>query len=421
MMAQDPAPGPRPRWPEGVDVRIWHRYFGSDFGEEEAAALREVLQQEHQTNGPQNRAFQAEFARFSGAAHAFTTSSCTTALMLAARLCGLRPGDEVVTTPLTFASTSQAVLSCGATPIFADVDPRTFNLDPASVEARLTPRTRAIFAVHLYGQCCDMDAIGEIARRRELRVIADAAHVVGGAYNGRPAGALGDAVAFSFHSSKNMTTLGEGGMLTTARDDWAAKVPLLRSMGVSYDIVHPNPLDYWLPLPYDVDDPDGYIPDNYRMSEAQAAVGRIQLRKVAALNARRQALAHRYTRGLGAVPGLVVPYEDPRSAHTHYLYALQVDETQVPFGRDDLMRILFRESGIHTITGYPPVYWFTLFQKRGYTRGLCPVAERVYGRWLLLPLYARMTDAEADYVIESVVRAASRLARGGSATKGGRP
>ncbi len=403
---------PRQRWPEGVEVRVWHRYFGSDFGAEELQVLAEVLQQEYQTNGPQNRAFQEEFAQFSGVPYAFTTSSCTTALMLAAQLCGLRPGDEVVTTPLTFASTSQAILSCGATPVFADVDPRTFNIDPASIASRITPRTRAIFVVHLYGQCCPMDAITALAADRGLAVIADAAHVVGGTYKGRPAGSLGDAATFSFHSSKNMTTLGEGGMLTTPRRDWAGRLPPLRSMGVNHEIEHPAPLDYWLPLPYDVDDADGYIPDNYRMSEAQAAVGRVQLRKVPALNTRRRAIARRYAEGLSGLPGIVTPYEDPECEHTFYLYGLIVDETRAGFTRDDLMRALFREHGVHTLSGYPPVYWFTLFQKRGYVRGVCPAAEQVYSRMLVLPLYARMTDDEVSYVIESATRAAHRLGGG---------
>lgn len=401
----------RRRWPEGVDVKIWHRYFGSEFGIEEVQALLDVLQQEFLTNGPQTLAFQEEFAAFCGVPHAFTTSSCTTALALGAQLCGLGPGDEVVTTPLTFVSTSQAVLACGATPVFADVDPLTFNIDPSSVAERITPRTKAVFVVHLNGQCCDMDRINAIAASHRLRVVADAAHVVGATYKGRPAGSLGDASAFSFHSSKNMTTLGEGGMLTTPRAEWAAKVPPLRSMGVMYtlDEPRPDPLDYWLPLPYEVDDPDGYIPDNYRMSEAQAAVGRVQLRKVARLNARRRAIAHRYTEALQNLEGIVPPYEDPNGQHVYYLYSLLVDQAVAGVSRDALMRTLFRDFGIQTITGYPPAYWFKTYRKRGYDRGLCPVAERIYGQVMTLPLNPRMTDDEVDYVIESTRKAVQKL------------
>jgi perosamine synthetase len=414
-MAQtlQPSRSARPRWPEGVDVKVWHRYCGTEFGIEEVQALIEVLQQEFLTNGPQNQAFQEEFAAFCGVPHAFTTSSCTTALGLAAQLCGLGPGDEVVTTPLTFVSTSQAVLACGAVPIFADVDPLTFNIDPTSVAERITSKTRAIFVVHLNGQCCDMDRISALAAAHDLRVVADAAHVVGATHQGRPAGSLGDAAAFSFHSSKNMTTLGEGGMLTTRRDDWAAKVPILRSMGVMYGLEEPrpDPLDYWLPLPYEVDDPDGYIPDNYRMNEAQAAVGRVQLRKVVRMNARRRAIAHRYTEALQDVEGIAPPYEDPHGAHVYYLYSLLVDQARAGVSRDDLMRVLFRDFGVHTITGYPPAYWFKTYRKRGYPRGQCPVAERVYGQVMSLPLSPRMTDDEVDYVIESVLKAVRKLRR----------
>lgn len=404
-----PSSGARSRWPGGVPVRVWHKYFGSEYGDEERQALAEVLTQEHQTNGPQVQAFQQEFGASCGA-HAFATSSCTTALMLAAQLCRLRPGDEAVTTPLTFASTSLAILSCGATPVFADVDPRTFNIDPDSVADRITPRTKALFVVHLYGQCCDMDRLVALAARHGLVVISDAAHVVGATYKGRPSGSLGDASAFSFHSGKNMTTLGEGGMLVTPRDDWAARVPKLRSMGVDYEIPRDDPLDYWLPLPYDVVEPDGYVPNNYRMNEAQAAVGRAQLRKVSALNERRRRIAHRYTDALQDLPGLRVPFEDPNGTHVYYLYSLVVDPSQAPFTRDDLMRVLFREFGVHTITGYPPVYWFTMYQTRGYARGLCPVAERVAAQTVCLPLYAQMTERDVDYVIESVTVAVRRLA-----------
>jgi dTDP-4-amino-4,6-dideoxygalactose transaminase len=279
------------RWPEGIDVKVWHNYFGSEFGDEELAAVTETLKQEYLTNGPQTQAFQEEFAAYCGVRHAFTTSNCTTALRLAAQLCGLGPGDEVITTPLTFIATSEAVLACGATPVFADVDARTFNLDPESVRAKITPRTKAIFLVHLTGQCCDMDPILDLAKQHGLKVVEDAAHTVGATYKGRKAGALGDAATFSFHSIKNMTSLGEGGMLTTPHAAWAAKVPQMRSMGVTYahEMGRPDPLDYWLPLLYEVDDIDGYIPNNYRMNECQAAVGRVQLRKVDALTERRRA------------------------------------------------------------------------------------------------------------------------------------
>jgi dTDP-4-amino-4,6-dideoxygalactose transaminase len=395
--------------PGGVEVKVWHQACGSDFGAEEIQALAEVLQQEQQTEGPQNQAFQEEFARLCGVPYAFTLSNCSVALMLAGQLCGLQPGDEVVTTPLTFVSTSTAILSCGAIPMFADIDPRTFNIDPASVAERITPRTRAIFVVHLFGQCCNMDAINAIAREHGLRVIEDAAHVTGTTYKGRPSGSLGDAAAFSFHSRKNITTLGEGGMLTTGHAEWAVKVPRLRGIGLDYGIERPDPRDYWLPLPYDVDVPNGYIPSNYRMNEAQAAVGRVQLRKVPAMNAKRRAIARRYSEGLAGLPGIVLPYEDPNCEHIYYLYALLVDETHAGFTRDDLMRLLFREFGVQTITGYPPAYAFTVYQKRGYTRDLCPVTEQVYSRIMMLPVYARLTDAEVDYVIGSVTRAVKKL------------
>lgn len=405
------APRSGHRWPEGVEVKIWHRYFGSEYGLEEVQAVLETLQQEYLTNGPQTLAFQEEFAAYCKVPYAFATSSCTTALWLIAQLCGLSPGDEVITTPLSFVATSEAILACGAVPVFADVDPRTFNIDPDSVAARVTPRTRAIFVVHLNGQCCDMDRIGAVAAAHGLLVGEDAAHAVGALYKGRAAGSLGDAAAFSFHSSKNMTTLGEGGMVTTRHEAWAAKIPRMRGMGVSYSegVSRPDPMDYWLPLPYEVDDPDGYVPNNYRMSECEAAVGRVQLRKVDRLNARRRALARRYTEALRGLAGIIPPYEHPDCCHVYYLYPVLVDQARAGFSRDDLMRILFREFGIHTIPGYPPTYWFNMYRKRGYARGLCPVAERVYSQMMLLPLYAGLTDLEQEYVIDSLTQAVRKL------------
>jgi dTDP-4-amino-4,6-dideoxygalactose transaminase len=392
-----------------VHVKVAHMPLGSDFGLEEGQALLEVLRQDRLTEGPQNAAFETEFARMSGVPYAFTMANCSVALILAGTLCGLRPGDEVITTPLTYVSTTTSILSVGATPVFADIDPRSFNIDPESIVSHLTPRTRAIYVVHLFGQCCDMDAVAAIARAHDLRVIEDAAHVTGMTYNGRPAGSLGDAGAFSFHSRKNITTLGEGGMLTTARADWAERIPPLRGIGVNHSVQRDDALDYWLPLPYDVDAPDGYIPTNYRMSEAQAAVGRVQLRRVPEMNARRRAVARRYSEGLAGLRGIATPYEERAGEHSYYLYALLVDPATAGFTRDALMRTLYREFGVQAITGYPPAYWFSLFQKRGYARGLSPVAERVYGNVLMLPVYARLTDVEIDYVIDSVTRAVRGL------------
>lgn len=399
--------GSAPR--DRVHVRVAHQPFGSDFAREELDALSQVMQQDRMTEGPQNEAFEEEFARSCGVPHAFAIANGSVGLLMAAQLCELRAGDEVITTPLTFISTGTAILACGATPVFADIDPQTFTIDPTSVAERLTPRTRAVFVVHLFGQCCDMDAINAIAAARGLRVIEDAAHVTGATYKGRPAGSLGDAGVFSFHSRKNISTLGEGGMLTTRHAEWAARIPLLRSIGINYAIARDDPDDYWLPLPYDVDAPDGYIPNNYRMNEAQAAVGRVQLRKVAALNQRRREVARRYTEALTGLQGVRTPHEARDGEHIYYLYTLLVDKVEAGFTRDDLMRTLFREFGVQTLTGYPPIYWFKIFRDRGYRAGLCPVTEHVYRRIISLPLYARMTDDDVNYVIAGVQGAVDRL------------
>ena len=262
--------------PEGVEVKVPFRFLGSPYGPEELEAVSRVMESGWLTTGLETVAFEQQFAEHHRVPYACAVANCTAALHLAAQLCHLEPGDEVITTPITFVSTNQAILAAGATPVFVDVDDRTWNIDPERVIERVTPRTRAIFLTHLAGQMCDMDAVMAIAREHDLLVVEDCAHAAGATYKGRFAGAIGDAGCFSFHAIKNMTTLGEGGMVTTRRDDFALKLPWLRSMGTrypgdSFDDGTPGP------RPYEIDDVDGVVPSNVRMNEAQAAVGQVQL------------------------------------------------------------------------------------------------------------------------------------------------
>ena len=395
--------------PEGVEVRVPYRFLGSPYGPEELEAVRRVMDGGWLTTGLETVRFEREFAEYHGAPYAYAVSNCTAALHIAAQLCGLEAGDEVITTPITFISTNQAILATGAEPVFVDVDERTWNIDPERIAERVTARTRAIFLTHLAGQMCDMDAIMEIARAHGLLVVEDCAHTAGATYKGRFAGTFGDAGCFSFHAIKNMTTLGEGGMVTTGRDDFALKVPWLRSMGTrypgdSFDDGTPGP------RPYDIDDVDGVIPGNVRMNEAQAAVGQVQLRKLRSMLERRRAIAHAWSEQIERVPGMTPPYEDPDCEHAFHIYAAYVDPETAGFTNQELAERLLHDHGVQCFPGlYRPSYLFGLYRKRGFEPGQCPVAERAAQNTIQLPLAPQVTDEQVEYVGTALLRAAESL------------
>lgn len=399
------------RLPEGLQVKIAQSYFGSSYGLEEAEAVLRVMQQEWLTNGPNVADFEKEFAAYIGTPYAFALSNCTQALHLANQVFDIGAGDEVITTPITFVATAQPIVEKGATAVFADVDPRTRNLTAATIFEKITPRTRAIYLVHEAGLPCEMGPVMELARAHNLLVLEDAARAPGATYRGQKVGSFGDAGVFSFHSSKNMTTLGEGGMLTTSRDDVAAEVPMLRYMGVRYAYEDPDRAerDYWLPFIFDVLDLHGQVGHNYRMNEAQAAVGRVQLKKLDDLNAKRREMARYLSAGLAEIPGITPPYEPPETTHVYYTYSFEVDPAEAGGGRDELMRLLAYERGVQVATINLPIYLHRLFRDRGYGEGLCPQAERAFAGCVNLPFHPRLGRDQLDYLIDSVRWAVDRL------------
>jgi perosamine synthetase len=397
--------------PPGVSIRVPYSFMGAPYGEEELAAVRRVFDSHWLTTGAETVAFEQQWRDFHNVEYAFTMSSCTAALHVAAQLCRIREGDEVLTTPLTFVSTNQAVLGQGAVPVFVDVDSQTWNIDPEQITASITPRTKAIFVTHLAGQMCDMDPILDVAREHDLLVVEDCAHAQGARYNEGFAGSFGDIGCFSFHAIKNMTTLGEGGMITTGKDEFAVKIPWLRSMGSRYpDDPHDDGSPG--PRPYEVDDVDGYIPGNHRMTEAQAAVGQAQLKKLPGFIARRREIAARYAAAIEHLDGMMPPYEDPRLMHTYHIYALMVDPSRAGYTASELGESLLRQYGVHCVNGlYRPSYLFALYRRSGLREGTCPTAERVAANTLQLPMYPQLTDEQVDHVINSLSRAHARLQR----------
>ncbi|MBI3910297.1 MAG: DegT/DnrJ/EryC1/StrS family aminotransferase [Armatimonadetes bacterium] len=387
---------------ERKGVRVPYSNLGSILGEEELAVLAEVLKGDTLTVGPWRDRFEKEFVSYVDAGFAISTTSCTTALYLASQVLGLRPGDEVIVPPCTFVATALPVLAAGAKPVFADIDPDSFNINPAEVADKVTERTRAVIPVHYGGQPVDMDSILDIAREHNLTVIEDAAHAPGASYKGKMIGSIGDMTAFSFHTLKNMTTLGEGGMLTTNDPGIAERAVRLRTMGCG---PYPNQSEPWEPFFYDTYYLEGRVGNNYRMSEAQAAVGCVQLKKLESMTRRRQEIAQRYTEKLSEVEGVVVPksYVQPRQdiRSVGHIYTVLLDDA-LGINRSDFLNILYYEEGIEFHLQYKPIYLLSIFRERGYKPGLCPIAEDLFKRLVSLPIYPKMTDAMVDTAVAGV-------------------
>jgi perosamine synthetase len=398
---------------DGINPKVPYSFFGSIYDEEERNLLLSVLEQDALTMGPQVAAFQKEFADYVGVKHAFATTSCTTAMHVATQALGIKPGDEVIVTPNTFIATTLVILKEGGIPIYADIDPRTYNIDPKEVEKKITKKTKAIYVVHYAGQMCDMDPIMELARAHGLAVMEDCAHAHGSEYKGRKAGSIGDLGCFSFHSLKNMS-MGEGGMITTNRDDLVDAISMFRNMNITHWENNPH-TEYWLPSHFDVKDVDGRWGVNYRMTEFQAAIGRCQLRKLPELVRRRIENGRYLSEGLKDVDGYIVPYEDPNCKHSYHLYTLCVDPQKLD--RDEVMRdIYYRQQCTQGILHYQPSYDLTgvkkYLEERGYGGQFCPVAhEFFYHRQFNLPMNPRLTREQLDTMIEGLRAAADRCAK----------
>jgi perosamine synthetase len=378
---------------------------GTTYGPDEEERMLAVLRAGAPSCGPEVKAFEQEFAEFTGVRHALAVTSATAGLTLAGEALGVGPGDEVITTPISWVATATAFSVLGAKLVFCDVEPRSLNLDPSKLEALITPRTKAIVPVHLYGQCCRMEELLEVARAHAIGVIEDCAHAPGAEYRGKKAGALGDIGAFSFQQQKNMATLGEGGMLTTNSDALEARLRSLRSLCCrTY-----GPSDKYLPIDEaeapmgkrywhcDFDD-IGY---NFRMTDIQAAVGRVQLGKLPAFNLRRRAIAERLSGLLEGLPGLFLPREEPGARHVYHLYVVQL-MPEFRLAKEELMWRLWHDYGIKTWSHYMPIHLTQPYRRQGHSEGECPQAEAAFERYVSLPIHPRLTDEAVDYMAASL-------------------
>jgi perosamine synthetase len=380
--------------------------YGSEYGPEEERAILDVVRQGAPTSGEACIQFEKEFAAYCGTTHARAVSNGTAALFLSLVALGIKRGDRVLTSPMTWIATAAAGVTLGAEVDFVDIDPETCNLDPRQLEAKITPNTKAILPVHLYGQCADMDAILAIAKKHGVAVVEDACHAVGAEYKGRKAGGMGVTGCFSFHEQKNISTLGEGGMVVTNDPAVFGQVALYRShctrvygRSTKYctldEARFPMGKRFWW---QDFDD-CGY---NFRMTDVQGAVGVVQLRKLDALNQRRIDNAAYLSAGLRDVSGITLPIVRSGNKHVFHLYPIQIDATKFGRTKDDFIHAMYHERGVKVGTHYTPLHYATAFQRRGFRKGQFPVTEAVAERLVTLPINPRQTREALDYLIESV-------------------
>lgn len=358
--------------------------------QDDIQAVEDVLKSDFLTTGPKIAEFEQTVADYVGAKYAVAISNGTSALHAACFAAGIGPGDEVITTPLTFAASANCVLYCGGTPVFADVDPKTYNIDPEDIRRKITDRTKAIIAVHLAGQPCDMDAIHSIAREHGLIVIEDGAHALGSVYKGKKVGSMSDMTTFSFHPVKPITT-GEGGMIVTDNEDFYKKMVLFRSHGITRDDSMMTRNDGpWFYQQFDL----GY---NYRITDIQCALGCSQMKKLDRFLARRKEIVARYNEAFADCDNIITPYQLSDTESGWHLYIVQVKNCD----RRQVFENM-REKGIGVNVHYIPVYMHPYYQEHGYENVHCANAEEIYSHIISLPLYPGLTSEQQDYVIDTL-------------------
>lgn len=358
-----------------VDLQAQHQTIAAEIN----AAIQNVIHNTSFIMGPEVKAFEADFAAYCQAEYAVGLASGTAALHLALRACNIGPGHEVITTPHTFIATSEAITHAGARPVFVDIDPQTYNLDPTKIEAAITERTKAIIPVHLYGQPADMDPILEIARKHSLRVIEDAAQAHGAEYKGRRVGTLGDAACFSFFPGKNLGAFGDAGAVVTNNTAIAEQVRLLRNHGRHQKYEHVV---------------EGY---GERLDTLQAAILQAKLPYLEQWTEARRSLADHYCRRLANHPQITLPFVPQGVRHVYHLFVICVSV------RDQILASL-REDGIEAGIHYPiPLHLQPAYRYLELTAGSFPVAEAYASKVLSLPLYPEMSTEQVDWVVERLL------------------
>lgn len=364
-------------------------YSTQQISDEDIKAVIETLKSPYLTTGPKVSEFETVVADYVGATYAVAFSNGTAALHAACYAAGITQGDEVITTPITFAASANCVRYMGGEVIFADIDEETYNLDPKEVEKKITSKTKAIIPVDFTGQPVDIDAFMEIGKKHNIVIIEDGAHSLGASYKKRKVGATADMTMFSFHPVKPITT-GEGGMIVTNNRTYYEKLRLFRGHGITQTAYAKEQGDWY----YEMTDL-GY---NYRMTDIQAALGISQMNRLDEFIEKRQELANLYTEKINQLPTLKAPKQLANTQSGWHLYSAQLDETVLGKTRKEVFEDL-RNANIGVHVHYIPVYWHPYYQELGYKKGICPKAEQWYERALTLPLHPQMNEEDIDFIL----------------------
>ena len=380
----------------GTPVRDNMLYYGRQFiDQDDIEAVVETLKSDLITCGPRVEELEKKLCEVTEAKYAVVVSNGTAALHLAAMAAGISEGDEVIVSSLTFAASSNCVLYCGGTPVFADIDPYTYNIDVESIKKLITPKTKAIVAVDFTGQAVKLNEIREICKEHNLILIEDAAHSLGTYYDGKAVGSIADMTTFSFHPVKTITG-GEGGAITTNDEELYKKLRLLRTHGITRnedEMVHPTG-EMWYQEQVDL----GY---NYRMTDFQAALLISQLKKLPAFSMRRKEIVEKYDDAFVMMPQIRIQREILESDTTRHLYVIRIVPEQLNCTRKEFFDALYKENVCPQVH-YLPVYWHSYYESLGYKKGICPNAESFYEEAMSIPLYFSMTDKDVEDVITAV-------------------
>lgn len=385
----------------GKPVRDSYLPYGRQcIDDEDIKAVIEVLKSDYLTTGPIVNEFENKVAQLVDAKYAVAVSNGTAALHAACYAAKIKEGDEVIVSPITFAASANCVLYCGGKPVFADIDPYTYNIDPKEVEKKITNKTKAIIPVDFTGQVVNLDEIIDIAKRYKLLVIEDGAHSLGTKYNEKKVGSVSDMTTFSFHPVKTITT-GEGGIITTNSKELYEKLVLFRTHGITKDInfminKEEGPWYYeQLELGY-----------NYRITDFQCALGISQLNKIDKFIERRKELTSMYDKELKKIDGIIIQKEEKFSDTSRHLYIIQIELNKFKVGRKEIFEALFAEN-IGVNVHYLPVYLHPYYRNLGYQEKTCPIAEKLYKSIITLPLYPQMSDNDLQDVINAVKKVLS--------------
>lgn len=385
----------------GTPVRTKKIFYGHQYLDEaDYQAVLDVLKSDYLTCGPKITELENKLCELTGAKYAVVCSNGTAALHIAALAAGVGEGDEVITTPITFAASANCALYVGAKPVFADINGKTYNIDPESVASKITDKTKAVVAVDYTGQAVELDKLQKICKEKGLVLIEDGAHSIGTKYNGIPIGSIADMTTFSFHPVKTVTG-GEGGAVLTNNQEYYEKLLLYRSHGITRDanLLENESHGGWYYEQVDL----GY---NYRMTDIQAGLIVSQLEKLSMFKQRRKELVERYNKAFANNDAIIVQEEIPESDTSRHLYILRLNSEKLTINRKEFFDALGAENVCCNVH-YIPVYYFPHYQRLGYEKGLCPKAEALYDEMISLPLYYGMTDEDCDDVIRAVEKIAA--------------